>query len=92
GNIKNKLTTFPDGGTERISLSYPYDYNDQRLMNANMISIPLSKVISKGGDDYSQITTKYDNTSHLNPTSVVEISQVQPPNYTVDSKTIINYT
>jgi len=65
--------------------------DDQRLFNANMVSVPVS-VISKGGEDYSEFTTKFDNTSHLNPTSVVETSQVQPPNYTWDTKTVINYT
>ena len=94
GNLKNKVTTFPDGGTEAITQWYSYDDNDpnsQRLQNANILSSPLSKVISKGGQDYSQFTTKYEDTTHLNPTSVVETSQVQPPNYAFDSRTIANY-
>ncbi|QRA43352.1 DUF5977 domain-containing protein [Chryseobacterium cucumeris] len=91
-NLNNKTTTFPDGGTESIQISYATPADNQRLFNANIVSVPISKVISKGGEDYSQFTTKYDNASHLNPTSVVETSQVQPPNYTVENKTVIKYT
>ncbi|GAA5084620.1 hypothetical protein GCM10023210_04610 [Chryseobacterium ginsengisoli] len=91
-NLLLKLVNYPDGIAESTQFSYANPVDNQKLFNANMVSIPLLKTISKGGQDYSAFRTKYDDTSHLNPTSVVETSQVQPPNYVVDTKTIINYT
>ncbi|EJL73320.1 hypothetical protein [Chryseobacterium populi] len=91
-NLTQKLTNFPDGGTESTVLLYAHDMSNQKLVNVNMVSIPLRKTISKGGQDYSSFWTKYDDTSHLNPTSVQESSQVQPPNYIAESKTVVTYT
>ncbi|WP_170835765.1 RHS repeat domain-containing protein [Chryseobacterium wanjuense] len=90
-NLKEESTTLPNGEVDRVYLSYALDLYQLNLYNANMHSIPLQKVIYRN-QDYSAFRTKYDDTSHLNPTSVQETSQVQPPNYIAEAKTVINYT
>ncbi|WBV54134.1 RHS repeat domain-containing protein [Chryseobacterium gambrini] len=74
-NLSSQVAIFPDGSSESSTLSYAQEANQQKLLNANMISVPLFKTTSRGSQDYSSALTKYDDPVHLNPTSVVSGSQ-----------------
>ncbi len=69
--------TSPDGSITQTTYQYAHEKNNQKLINANMIGIPLeTTVLKKQTDSYqgktiSRSETKYDNASNLFPSSVV---------------------
>jgi len=76
--LTNKEIIFPDNKINTINYSYAHEKNNVKLINANMIGIPLetSTVDRKNANDVSgklisKSETKYDNPSYLFPTSVL---------------------
>lgn len=67
---------FPDGKYNLEKTKYSTEKNNIRLINSNVLSVPLEKetignVINGASKRTSLIETKYDSSSHLNPTSVI---------------------
>jgi hypothetical protein len=73
----NKTTTSPDNSITESTYQYAHEKNNQKLINANMIGIPLETAVIKKqnasdqGKTISRSETKYDNTSNLFPSSVL---------------------
>ncbi|PWN59239.1 hypothetical protein C1634_018130 [Chryseobacterium viscerum] len=68
--IKQKAT-FADNTTSETTSSYAHEKNDQRLINANIIGIPLQTITKKDNVVVSNVETKYDSPLNLFPSSVV---------------------
>ncbi|AYZ36304.1 hypothetical protein EGY07_12310 [Chryseobacterium indologenes] len=73
----SEKTTYSDKAIQEIKYQYAHEKNNQKLINANMVAIPLeTTVIKKQNTDdpgkiISKIETKYDNPITLLPTSVL---------------------
>ncbi|KFE97192.1 hypothetical protein IX39_20560 [Chryseobacterium formosense] len=72
-----KKTEFSDGTIQETSYQYAHEKGNQKLINANMIGIPLETSVVKKqnasdpGKTMSKTETKYDNAANLLPTSVL---------------------
>jgi hypothetical protein len=72
-----KETVLPSMEISEIRYQYAHEKNNQKLINANMIGIPLESAeikkqnASDQGKTISRTETKYDNAAHLFPSSVL---------------------
>ncbi|KFF08912.1 hypothetical protein IW15_22675 [Chryseobacterium soli] len=77
GNLLSQKITFPDNTIKESTYKYSFDKNNQKLLSANMIDIPLETTItnkqntSDTGKIISKTETKYDNPVNIFPTSVL---------------------
>lgn len=77
--INLEKTTSFDGSVKETSYQYATDKNNQKLINANMTGIPLESTVIKKQDAtdtgkvISKSETKYDDSNHFFPTSVVAL-------------------
>ncbi len=75
--IKQNRTYLPDPEITETSYLYAHEKNNQKLINANMIGIPLETSVTKKqnendpGKVISRIETKYNDPLTLFPTSVI---------------------
>jgi len=75
--LSSQQTTSPDGNITQTTYQYAHEKNNQKLINANMIGIPLETSVVKkqnasdAGKTISKTETRYDNPAHLFPTSVL---------------------
>lgn len=73
--IISKSINFPDGKYNIENIKYSTEKNNIKLLNANILSIPLETEIGSINNGstkrISLVETKYDNPAHLNPTSVL---------------------
>ncbi|WP_159479084.1 hypothetical protein [Chryseobacterium sp. 18068] len=79
--VYSKVITYNGDIQEKIT-KYAQDLSDTRLINANMISIPLQTVVKDNGNILSSDKTTFGNTTHFYPTAVestdlAQISEVQ---------------
>lgn len=65
----SKITT-NNGDVNEVNTRYAQDLGNTRLINANMISVPLQIETKTDGILMSKVITKYDNTNHFYPTSL----------------------
>ncbi len=71
-----KKTEFSDGTIQETSYQYAHEKGNTKLINANMIAMPLETTIitkkntSDPGETVSKTENLYDNASHKYPTSV----------------------
>jgi YD repeat-containing protein len=63
-------TTAQDGSVTEVSTKYAAELGNTRLLNANIISVPLQIETKTDGTVMTKVTTKYDDTSHFYPTSL----------------------
>ncbi|MDR6546623.1 YD repeat-containing protein [Chryseobacterium rhizosphaerae] len=77
-NPINQKVTFPDLSLNETNYEYAQEKGNQKLINANMIGIPLETTVTKRqnandptGKTLSKTETKYDDPATLFPTSVV---------------------
>ncbi|GAA5103113.1 hypothetical protein GCM10023210_44600 [Chryseobacterium ginsengisoli] len=78
--ITAKSLKFPDGKYNVEKTKYSTEKNNIKLINSNILNVPLEKetignVINGSSKRTSLIETKYDNSNHLNPTSVISYEQ-----------------
>ncbi len=66
---------------------YAHEKGNQKLINANMIGIPLQTTTAKDGKTIANVETKYDDPSNLLPTSVLSYDLQNP----AVSKTELTY-
>ncbi len=79
-NMISSKETLHDGTVVEKTLLYPADKGVQKLVNANMINIPLETTTKKNGKLVGKAETKFDDSSHLYPTSVIGYNmQTQAP-------------
>ncbi|WP_374463962.1 hypothetical protein [Chryseobacterium sp.] len=76
--LKKQKNIMPDGVINETEYNYAYEKGNQKLINANMIGIPLETTVVKKinvndntGKIISKTETKYDNPLNLLPSSVV---------------------
>lgn len=79
-------TTAQDGSVTETTTKYAAELGNARLVNANMISVPLEAETKTDGIIVSKATTKYDNTAHFYPTSMVatDLDQIAETKITFD--------
>ncbi|MFN1217270.1 hypothetical protein ACKW6Q_09895 [Chryseobacterium kwangjuense] len=69
--------TFSDNSVSETIYQYAHEKNNQRLINANIIGVPLEvatirkESINDTGKTISKVETKYDNPSNQYPSSIV---------------------
>ncbi len=78
--INSKSVKFPDGKYNLEKTKYSTEKNNIKLISKNIIGIPLEKeiignVINGSSKRTSLTETKYDDSNHLNPTSVISYDQ-----------------
>lgn len=69
--ITDKTTVFHDGTQISTHFKYAYEKNNQKLIDANMVGIPLVTETKKDGITISRQETRFDDPSNLLPTSVL---------------------
>lgn len=87
GNVSSTKETLADGTVMEKTFLYPEDKGIQKLLNANMVNIPLETSIKKNGKPVGKAETKFDDPNHLYPTSVISYnmqSQVSVTASTLD--------
>ena len=70
-NISKVFTFQADGSVLNTSYKYAREKGDTRLINANMIGIPLETETKKNNKVISKVETKYENLANLFPSSVI---------------------
>lgn len=73
-NLAREVNTLSAGTTTSKNYSYAQEKGNTKLINANMIGIPLETEVKKDGKMISKTETKYDNPSDLFPSSVLSYS------------------
>jgi YD repeat-containing protein len=76
--VSSKLTTH-NGDIQETFTKYALDLADTRLINANMISVPLETVTKENGNILLASKTLFGDTSHFYPTSIVVTDLAQNP-------------
>lgn len=76
--IISKLTTH-NGDVQETSTKYALDLGNTRLINANLISVPLETVTKENGEIFATSQTVFGNTGHFYPTSVIVTDLAQNP-------------
>ncbi|MDQ1161504.1 YD repeat-containing protein [Chryseobacterium sp. SORGH_AS 447] len=76
--IISKLITH-NGDVQETSTKYALDLGNTRLINANLISVPLETVTKENGEIFATSQTVFGNTSHFYPTSVIVTDLAQNP-------------
>jgi hypothetical protein len=79
-------TTAQDGSVTETTTKYALDLGNTRLVNANIISVPLQIETKTDGTIMTKVTTKYDNTGHFYPTSLesTDLNQTAETQMTFD--------
>lgn len=62
--------TSPEGIITEKNIKYPSDLSNTKLMTANILDVPLETETKVNGVLTEKAETKYENTSHLYPTSL----------------------
>lgn len=74
----SKITTH-NGDIQESTTKYAQDLSETRLVNANMISIPLETTVKENGIILSTSKTLFADAGHFYPTSVVVTDLAQVP-------------
>ena len=79
-NVSSTKEALADGTVVEKTFLYPDDKGVQKLLNANMVNIPLETSTKKNGKPVGKAETKFDDPNHLYPTSVISYNmQSQAP-------------
>ncbi|MGK6343840.1 hypothetical protein ACMGDK_16595 [Chryseobacterium sp. DT-3] len=63
--------TSTDGNISEKWIRYAYDKNNTRLLNSNMVSVPVEIETKVNGKSTGKVETKFDDINHLYPTSTL---------------------
>lgn len=58
-NLIKKTATYPDMNKDEITYNYAYEKSNQKLIEANMVGIPLETITLKNGNPVSKVETLY---------------------------------
>lgn len=79
-NVALTRETLADGTVTEKTFLYPSDKGIQKLLTANMVNIPLETSTKRNGKTVGKAETRFDDASHLYPTSVISYHmQTQAP-------------
>lgn len=79
-NMISSKETLQDGTVIEKQFLYPVDKGIQKLVNANMIDIPVETSTKRNGKLVGKAETKFDDPSHMYPTSLIGYNmQTQSP-------------
>ncbi|SFN21108.1 hypothetical protein SAMN05421594_1491 [Chryseobacterium oleae] len=70
--------TSPDASINETNYSYAHEKGNQRLINANMIGIPLETEVKENGKVINKSETKFESPIHLLPTSALSFDLQNP--------------
>ncbi|MCT3700908.1 RHS repeat protein [Elizabethkingia anophelis] len=78
--LLSKQTNIVSNENTSIETTYQYaqEKGNQKLMNANMIGIPLQTTTTKDGKVIANVETKYDDPTNLLPTSILSYDLQNP--------------
>lgn len=88
--ITNQNEIFPDGSTKSIGRGYASEWNVQRLIENNIIGVPIYESHSTNLST-KEFLTKFEDANHLNPTSVIQTNQ-RINGSTTTTDTVVKYT
>lgn len=69
--LTKEVSTDFSGSVTEQNIFYPKDLNNQKLLTANLISVPLKTEIKQEGVLVARTETKFDNPAYVFPTSQV---------------------
>ncbi|MCS4302649.1 hypothetical protein [Chryseobacterium sp. BIGb0232] len=76
--VTSSKTVYADGSARETTYQYAHEKGNQKLINANMIGVPLETAVTKiqngnspSGKIISKMETRYDDPATLFPTSVI---------------------
>ncbi|WP_139785364.1 hypothetical protein [Chryseobacterium phocaeense] len=72
--LTSQKNIFPDLSTQEVFYLYAHEKNNTKLINANIIGIPLETEVKKNNKTVSKTETLYNDVSHLFPTSVQSLN------------------
>lgn len=79
-NVSSSKETLADGTVVEKTFLYPVDKGIQKLLDANIVNIPLETSTKKNGKLTGKAETRFDDPAHLYPTSVIVYNmQTQAP-------------
>jgi hypothetical protein len=84
-NMVSSKETLQDGIVVEKTLLYPADKGVQKLLNANMINIPLETSTKRNGKLIGKAETKFEDPSHLYPTSVIGYNMQTQSSFTAST-------
>lgn len=76
--LTSQTITFPDLATQETTYSYAHEKNNQKLIAANMVGIPLQTEVKKNGKTISKTEIKYDDPLNFLPSSVLSYDRQSP--------------
>lgn len=80
--LERSLSTDFSGYSTEQKMYYPKDLNNQKLLNANLVSVPLRTELLEGGLLKGKAETKFDDLATVYPTSQIvynmQTQQAQP--------------
>ncbi|KFF15714.1 hypothetical protein [Chryseobacterium sp. JM1] len=76
--VTQQKTTYPDNTVSTSDFAYAHEKGNQRLINANMIGVPLETETKENGKLVNKSETKYDSPIHLLPTSALSFDLQNP--------------
>ncbi|SDH84924.1 YD repeat-containing protein [Chryseobacterium taeanense] len=80
GHMTFSKETTADGTVFEKTLLYPSDKENQKLLTANMVDVLLESTTKRNGKLVGKVETKFDDVSHIYPTSVISYGmQTQTP-------------
>ncbi|WP_419868702.1 hypothetical protein [Chryseobacterium sp. CT-SW4] len=88
--LTSQKVTDPDLSIETTSYAYAHEKSNQKLINANIVGVPLetTKILKESASASDVIVlkeeTKYDDASHLFPTSVISQNLLTPATLTTE--------
>ncbi|SIS72221.1 hypothetical protein SAMN05421786_1011241 [Chryseobacterium ureilyticum] len=69
--LQNKNTLFSNNDLLEVRYKYAYDKSVQKLIDANIINLPIETEASKNGKLISKSEIKYDNAINIYPSSIL---------------------
>jgi len=78
--LTKEVSTDFSGSVTEQNMFYPKDLNTQKLLDANLVSVPLKTEVKQDGVLISRAETKFDDPAHVFPTSqIVYNMETQAP-------------
>lgn len=69
--LTKETNIYSDNTVSTTNYKYAHEKSNQKLINANIIGIPLETEVKQNSKTISKVETKYDNLSNLFPSSVL---------------------
>lgn len=84
-NVSSSREILSDGTVIEKNFMYPKEKGIQKLLNANMVDIPLETSVKKNGKLVGKAETRFDDASHLYPTSIISYNMQTQTSFTAST-------